>query len=47
VYAYSIESLLTDLTQKMDDAVWNLVRAFDEGELFMRQLNAMLKADLH
>jgi two-component system chemotaxis response regulator CheB len=37
-HAYSIESLLTDITAKMDDAVWNSIRAFDEGELFMRHM---------
>jgi two-component system chemotaxis response regulator CheB len=37
-HAYSIESLLTDITEKMDDAVWNSIRAFEEGELFMRQM---------
>ena len=37
-YAYSIESLLTDITEKMDDALWNSIRAFEEGELFMRHM---------
>jgi hypothetical protein len=35
-HAYSLESLLTDITDKMDDALWNSIRAFEEGELFMR-----------
>src|SRR6185503_4296932 len=35
-HAYSIVSLLTDITEKMDDALWNSIRAFEEGELFMR-----------
>jgi two-component system, chemotaxis family, protein-glutamate methylesterase/glutaminase len=37
-HAYSVESLLADLTEKMDDALWNSIRAFDEGELFMRHM---------
>jgi two-component system chemotaxis response regulator CheB len=37
-HAYSIESLLADITEKMDDALWNSIRAFEEGELFMRHL---------
>jgi two-component system chemotaxis response regulator CheB len=37
-HAYSIESLMADITAKMDDAVWNSIRAFDEGELFMRHM---------
>jgi len=37
-HAYSIESLLTDITEKMDDALWNSIRAFEEGELFMRHM---------
>lgn len=37
-HAYSIESLMTDITEKMDDALWNSIRAFEEGELFMRHM---------
>jgi two-component system chemotaxis response regulator CheB len=37
-HAYSIKSLLADITEKMDDALWNSIRAFEEGELFMRHL---------
>jgi two-component system chemotaxis response regulator CheB len=37
-HAYSIESLLTEITEKMDDALWNSIRAFEEGELFMRYM---------
>ena len=37
-HAYSVESLLADITEKMDDAVWNSIRAFEEGELFMRHM---------
>jgi two-component system chemotaxis response regulator CheB len=37
-HAYSIESLLADITEKMDDALWNSIRAYEEGELFMRQM---------
>jgi two-component system, chemotaxis family, protein-glutamate methylesterase/glutaminase len=37
-HAYSLESLLVDITEKMDDALWNSIRAFEEGELFMRHM---------
>lgn len=37
-HAYSVESLLTDITEKMDDALWNSIRAFEEAELFMRHM---------
>ena len=37
-HAYSIESLVTDITEKMDDALWNSIRAFEEAELFMRHM---------
>jgi two-component system, chemotaxis family, protein-glutamate methylesterase/glutaminase len=37
-HAYSIGSLLTEITEKMDDALWNSIRAFEEGELFMRHM---------
>ena len=36
-HAYSIESLMADITEKMEDALWNTIRAFEEGELFMRK----------
>jgi two-component system chemotaxis response regulator CheB len=37
-HAYSVESLMADITEKMDDALWNSIRAFEEGEMFMRQM---------
>lgn len=37
-HAYSVESLLADITEKMNDALWNSIRAFEEGELFMRHM---------
>ena len=37
-HAYSIESLLTEITEEMNDALWNSIRAFEEGELFMRHM---------
>jgi len=37
-HAYSVESLMADITEKMDDALWNSIRAFEEGELFMRHM---------
>src|SRR5215208_854742 len=37
-HAYSVESLLADIAEKMDDALWNSIRAFEEGELFMRHM---------
>jgi len=44
-HAYSLESLLTDITEKMDDALWNSIRAFEEGELFMRHMAEHLDQD--
>jgi len=37
-HAYSVESLMADIGEKMDEAVWNSIRAFEEGELFMRHM---------
>ena len=37
-HAYSVESLLADITDKMNDALWNSIRAFEEGELFLRHM---------
>ncbi|MBV9209019.1 MAG: chemotaxis protein CheB [Acidobacteria bacterium] len=46
-HAYSIESLLADITEKMDDALWNSIRAFEEGELFMRHMAEHLGEGQH
>lgn len=37
-HAYTVESLMADITEKMDDALWNSIRAYEEGEMFMRQM---------
>ena len=37
-HAYSVESLMADISEKMDDALWNSIRAYEEGEMFMRQM---------
>jgi two-component system chemotaxis response regulator CheB len=37
-HAYSVESLLADITHKMDEALWISIRAYEEGELFMRRM---------
>ncbi|HEV2801431.1 MAG TPA: chemotaxis protein CheB [Pyrinomonadaceae bacterium] len=37
-HAYSVESLMSDIGEKMDDAIWNAIRAYEEGELFMRHM---------
>ncbi len=37
-HAYSVESLMAEIAEKMDDALRNSIRAFEEGELFMRQM---------
>ena len=29
---------MAEITEKMDDALWNSIRAFEEGEMFMRQM---------
>jgi two-component system chemotaxis response regulator CheB len=46
-HAYSLESLLADITEKMDDALWNSIRAFEEGELFMRHMAEHLGEGQH
>ena len=37
-HAYSIESLLADVSEGIEDAMWNAVRALEEGELLMRTM---------
>jgi two-component system chemotaxis response regulator CheB len=46
-HAYSIESLPADITEKMDDALWISIRAYEEGELFMRQMAEHLSDAQH
>ena len=37
-HAYSVEGLMADITETMDDALWNSIRAFEEGQMFMRHM---------
>jgi two-component system chemotaxis response regulator CheB len=37
-HAYSVDSLLADITDKINDALWNSIRAFEERELFLRHM---------
>jgi len=46
-HAYSIESLMSDITAQMDEALWNSIRAFEEGELFIRHMAEHLGAGEH
>jgi two-component system, chemotaxis family, protein-glutamate methylesterase/glutaminase len=37
-HAYSAQSLLAEITNKMEGSLWTAVRTFDEGALLMRQI---------
>jgi two-component system chemotaxis response regulator CheB len=37
-HAYSVDSLLTEFTEKTEDSLWNAIRAIEEGVLLMREL---------
>ena len=37
-HAYSLESLLADISDGIEDAMWNVIRALEEGELLMRAM---------
>jgi two-component system chemotaxis response regulator CheB len=37
-HAYSVDSLLSEITEKSEESLWNAVRAVEEGILLMREL---------
>lgn len=37
-HAYSVESLLSEATEKIEDSLWNAIRALEENVLLMRHL---------
>ncbi len=37
-HAYSVESLLSEVTEKIEDALWNAIRTLEENVLLMRHL---------
>ena len=41
-HAYSIESLLNAIGEGIDEALWNAIRALEEGTLLMRQMSSHL-----
>jgi two-component system chemotaxis response regulator CheB len=45
-HAYSVESLLVEIDEAVEEALWNAVRAVDESVLFLRQIARHL-ADNH
>lgn len=45
-HAYSVESLLAEIEEAVEEALWNAVRAVDENLLYLRQIAAHL-AETH
>jgi two-component system, chemotaxis family, protein-glutamate methylesterase/glutaminase len=43
-HAYSIESLVADVDEGIDTALWNAIRALEEATLLMRRLGSLLPA---
>jgi two-component system chemotaxis response regulator CheB len=43
-HAYSMESLLTDIGEGIEAALWSAIRAYEEGELLMRRMADHVKA---
>lgn len=37
-HAYSLDSLLADITEKTEESLWTTIRSLEEGSLFLRQL---------
>jgi two-component system chemotaxis response regulator CheB len=37
-HAYSVRSLLAEVTEKMEEALWSAIRSFEEGAMLMRQM---------
>jgi len=44
-HAYSARSLLAELSESLDDAFWNTLRALDESIMLMQHIAAHLRAD--
>ena len=43
-HAYSAESLLAAINERVEDALWNAVRAIDEGARYIHHLSEHLQA---
>ena len=43
-HAYSAESLLAEMRESIEVALWNAIRAMQEGDILMRQMSAHLEA---
>jgi two-component system, chemotaxis family, protein-glutamate methylesterase/glutaminase len=43
-HAYSTEALLAEIGEAIEQALWNAIRAFEEGELLMRRMGEHVKA---
>ncbi|MGH9941171.1 MAG: chemotaxis protein CheB [Pyrinomonadaceae bacterium] len=41
-HAYSADSLLADINEKVEDSLWNAIRAVEEGVMLMRQMGQHL-----
>jgi two-component system, chemotaxis family, protein-glutamate methylesterase/glutaminase len=37
-HAYSVQSLLAEVTEKMEESLWSAIRSFEEGAMLMRQM---------
>jgi two-component system chemotaxis response regulator CheB len=46
-HAYAIESLLAELGEKTEDALWNAIRAIEENILLLRRMAAQFKEHGH
>jgi len=44
-HAFSARSLLADLSESLDDALWNTLRALDESVMLMQHIAEHLQAD--
>jgi len=46
-HAYSLESLLSDLTERSEETLWSAVRALDETALLLDQMSRQLETHQH
>lgn len=42
-HAYSVQSLLAEINEKMEESVWIAIRSFEEGAMLMRQMAGHLQ----
>lgn len=43
-HAYSFDSLVSGISEGIEEALWNAIRALEEGDMLMRGMSAHMRA---